>query len=442
MARARPGVAALLKRLGRVAGGVADAELLIRNGDVATLAGPPVARDAVAADEVALERGTDVVVTDGRIAWVGPSGEWGGSAATVLDATGRLVTPGYVDPHDHLVYAGDRAFEIGLKLQGRSYMEILAAGGGIAYTVERTRAADVGRLVAQSAPRLRRMVRNGTTATEAKSGYGLTTESELRMLAAAARLEEEERVPMAHTFLGAHAVPAEYKDRPDGYVDRVVDEMVPAVAEQGIARFCDVFVEEGVFTHEQGARIFEAALRHGLGLRLHADEIANTAGAELAARAGAVTADHLLAVSEEGIAAMAEAGTMAVLLPTVPLTMRKPHWAPGKAFLDADVPVALATDHNPNNPVTSMTLVAQLGCFLLGLSPAQALTAVTWNAGWSLGMADDVGSIEVGKRADLLVHDVPDLDHWVYEPGRQTVRSVVSGGRVVAGSRHVDRAAT
>lgn len=275
------------------------------------------------------------------------------------------------------------------------------------------------------------MLRSGTAGIEAKSGYALETEGELRMLEAAHRLEQELGVPMTHTFLGAHAVPEDHKGRADAYVDLVIDDMLPKVARQGIATFCDVFVEADVFSHEQGERIFEAARAHGLKTRLHADEIVNTRGAELAAASGSVSADHLLAVSDDGIAAMADAGTIATLLPTVPITLMQPTWAPGKRFLEAGVPVALASDHNPNNPVTDMGLVAQLGCYLLGLTPAQALTACTWNAAAANDQLDVLGSLEPGKRADLCVHEVPDLDHWAQELGRRTVRHVVRGGALL-----------
>ncbi len=408
-----------------------DCDLLITNATLATMHGPSGPRQAEAANAAAIRPGAAVAVAGDRIVWVGASDEWDGQAARTIDADGNLVTPGYVDPHNHLVYAGDRAFELGMKLAGKSYLEILAAGGGIAHTSGLTRAASVDGLVAETRPRLDRMIQGGITSLEAKSGYALDVEGELRMLAAGVRLGEQSGATVVNTFLGAHAVPAEYKGRTDAYVDLVIDEMIPRVAEQGIARYCDVFVEEGVFTFDHGAAIFAAAREAGLGLRLHADEIVNTRGAQLAAEAGCVSADHLLRVSNEGIAAMAEAGTVATLLPTVPLTLFKPEWPSGKAFLEAGVPVALASDHNPNNPVTNLTLVAQLGCFVLGLTPAQALTAVTWNAACTLGLESEVGSIEVGKRADLLVHDVPGLDYWVYEPGRQTVRTVVMGGRAL-----------
>ncbi len=387
----------------------------------------PRAADAAVAEATP---GQTIAVDAGRIAWMGSDDDWDGHADETIDAAGRLVTPGFVDAHTHLVYGGDRAFEMGMKLAGKSYMEILAAGGGIAYTREQTRALDVDGLVAQARPRLQRMMRNGTTALEAKTGYALETAGELRMLEAGRELESV-GAWMSHTFLGAHAVPAEFKDDVAGYVDLVIDEMIPAVAKQGIAEYCDVFVEAGVFTAEHGRAIFEAAKRSGLKVRLHADEIVNTAGAQLAAEVGAITADHLLRVSPAGIAAMAEAGTIATLLPTVPMTLMQPTWAPARDFLAAGVPVALASDHNPNNPITSMNTVTQLACYLLGMTPEQAWTGATWNAACSLGREADIGSLEVGKRADLILHDVTDLAHWAYEPARSTVARVLSAGHWV-----------
>ncbi len=402
--------------------GVVD--LLIDGGNVATLDGPGGPRPGDAA-RVDVREGWSVGIEAGRVAFIGPS-QAAPEASRVIDARGRLVTPGYVDSHTHLVYAGDRAFELEMKLQGKEYLEILAAGGGIAHTTKATLAATVQELSDAARPRLHRMMGNGSTTIEAKSGYALQQDGELRILEAGKALESE-GARMAHTFLGAHAVPEGHTA--ESYTDEVI-AMMPAIAKQGIARFCDVFVEENVFTTEQGRAIFDAAKRHGLQPRLHADEIVNTGGAQLAAEAGCISADHLLRVSDEGITAMADAGTIATLLPTVPITLMRPEWAPGKKFLDAGVPIALASDHNPNNPVTDMGLVAQLGCYLLGLDPEQALTAVTWNAAQALGM-DDVGHLQVGARADVVVHDVPDLAHWIYEPGRSTVDTVVCAGRVL-----------
>lgn len=406
-------------------------DLLIRTATLATLEGPQKPRDGFEASECGMEAGWTVAVRDGRIVWVGPDPDWKGKATKVLDARRKLVTPGYVDAHTHLVYAGDRANELKMKLQGKSYMDILAAGGGIMQTVRATREASDNELEEAAVARLRRMLRCGTTTVEAKSGYGLDTATELRQLATHPRLLRRTGVPVVSTFLGAHAVPEEYRGRTDAYVDLVVDEMLPKVAEQHIARFCDVFVEEGAFTAEHGEHILRKAKGLGFQLRMHADEIVNTAGAELAAKVGCMSADHLLRVSDAGIAALAEHGTIATLLPTVPLTMMKPEWAPASKILAARVPVAVATDHNPNNPVVDLQFAAQMACYGMRLTPAQALTAVTWNAACALGVEDQVGSIEAGKIANLVLHDVPGLNHWVYEFGRNTARTVILNGKIV-----------
>ncbi|MES2155600.1 MAG: imidazolonepropionase [bacterium] len=406
-------------------------DLLIRTGTVATMEGPQSPRDGTFANDCGLEAGWTVAVKNDRIAWVGPDPEWRGKAKTTLNAKRRLVTPGFVDSHTHLVYGGDRANELKQKLAGKSYMQILADGGGIMSTVRATREATDNELEEQALDRLRRMVHHGTTTLEAKSGYGLDTKAELRILGVAPRLFKRTGIPIVSTFLGAHAVPDEFKGRTDAYVDLVVDEMLPEVHKQEVARFCDVFVEDGVFTFEHGHRILTAAKKAGFEVRLHADELSNTKGAELAAQVGCLSADHLLRISEEGVQAMAEAGTIATLLPTVPLTMIQPQWAPARKLLDALVPVALASDHNPNNPVLSMGLVGQLGSYAMGLTPAQAMTAVTWNAACALGVETQVGSLEVGKKANLLLHDCSDLAHWTYALGHNSVTHVVLNGKIV-----------
>jgi len=407
------------------------ADLLVRNATVATMEGPNKARDGFEANDCAMEAGWAVAMKDGRITWVGPEPDWKGKTARSLDARRKLVTPGYIDSHTHLVYAGDRANELRLKLQGKSYMDILAAGGGIMKTVRATREATENELEEAAHARVREMLHHGTTTLEGKSGYGLETRTELKQLAVHPKLLKRTGVAIVSTFLGAHAVPEEYKGRTDAYVDHVVDDMLPAVAEQNIARYCDAFVEEGVFTFEHGEKILKAARKLGFEVRLHADEIVDTKGAELAAKVGCVSADHLLAVSDAGIKAMSDAGTIATLLPTVPITMMKPQWAPAKKFLEAQVPVVLASDHNPNNPVYDMGFVAQLACYMMGLTPAQALTAVTWNAACALGVEDKVGSLEVGKVANLIVHDAPTLDHWAAGFGHSTARHVILNGRIV-----------
>jgi len=406
-------------------------ELLVRNATVATLEGPQRARDGFEASDAGLEAGWAVAVKEGRIVWVGPEPDWRGKTARSLDARRKLVTPGFVDAHTHLVYAGDRAKELRLKLQGKSYQDILAGGGGILQTVRQTREATENELEESAHARLREMLHHGTTTLEGKSGYGLDTKTELKQLAVHPRLLKRTGVAVVSTFLGAHAVPEEYKGRQDAYVDLVCDEMLPAVGEQNIARYCDVFVDEGAFTVEQGERILKRAREIGFETRLHADELSDTGAGALAAKVGCVAADHLLKVSDASIKAMSEAGTIATLLPTVPVTMMKPQWAPAAKLLEALVPVAVATDHNPNNPVLDLGLAARLGCYMMGLNPAQALTAITWNAACALGVEGKVGSLEPGKVANLVVHDSPGLDQWAAALGQSTVRHVVLNGRLV-----------
>jgi imidazolonepropionase len=408
-----------------------DYDLVVRRATVATMDGPAGARDAAAANDCGLEAGWTVAVKGGRIAWVGPDPDFRGTATTSLDAKRRLVTPGYVDAHTHLVYAGDRSRELRDRLAGKPYMDILAGGGGIMQTVRATREATDNELDEQALGRLRQMVHNGTTTVESKSGYGLDEATELRQLAVNPRVSKRSGVAIVSTFLGAHAVPDEYRGRADAYVDFLLDTVLPAVHAQEVARFCDVFVEDGAFTVEQGERILRKAKGLGFQLKVHADEIVNTGGAELAGRVNALAADHLLRVSEAGIQALAETGTIACLLPTVPLTMMKPEWAPAKRLLAAGIPVAVATDHNPNNPVLSLQLAAQLACYAMGLTPAQALTAVTWNAAEALDVERHVGGLQPGKVANLLIHDVPNLDRWVYDLGRTTATHVILNGKLV-----------
>lgn len=410
---------------------MSDADLLIRKATVATLEGAAGARDGVAAEELGLEAGWAVACKGGRITWVGPDDEWRGKATRVIEARRKLVTPGYVDAHTHLVYGGDRAHELKMKLQGRTYMEILQKGGGIMATVRATRAATDNELEEAAAQRLRQMLACGTTTVEAKSGYGLDAETELRILALHPKVSRRVGVPIVSTFLGAHAVPEEFAGRTDAYVDLVVDDVLPKVADQQVARYCDVFVEKDVFSVAQGERILTKARQLGFQLRMHADELANLGGAQLAAKMGCASADHLLQVDDEGIQAMAGKGTVAVLAPTVPLTLMTKGWAPARKLLEAGVPVAVATDHNPNNPVVDVQLCAQLSCYAMGLTPNQALTAVTWNAACALDVQDKVGSIEVGKVANLVVHDVAMPQDWVACLGRNTAKAVILNGKLV-----------
>jgi imidazolonepropionase len=357
-----------------------------------------------------------------------------------VDAAGGTVTPGLVDPHTHLLFAGSRERELVLRQRGAGYLDILAAGGGILSTVAATRAASADELLAHGRRWLDEMLSHGVTTVEAKSGYGLEPKAELRLLEAAHVLGGEGPIDVVPTFLGAHAVPPEYRSRPDGteaYVRSVVEEQLPAVAAQGRARFCDVFCEIGVFSADQSRRILEAGLRLGLGARLHADEIQPSGGAELAAELGAASADHLAVPSEEGIEALAGAAAdgrpvVATLLPATTWFLMADHAAPARTLIERGVPVALGTDFNPGtSPTASLPLVMTVACLSLRLTPAEALAAVTINAAAALGLADEIGSLEPGKAADLVVWRVPAAAQIPYWPGADLARLVVKRGRVV-----------
>ncbi len=357
-----------------------------------------------------------------------------------LDARGGAVTPGLVDPHTHLLFAGSRENELELRQRGAGYMEILAAGGGILSTVEATRAASAEELTAHGRRWLDEMLSHGTTTIEAKSGYGLDLATELRLLDVAYGLGREGPIEIVPTYLGAHAVPPEFRTRPDGveaYVRHILEEQLPGVAAHGRARFCDVFCEEGAFTADQSERILLAAAGFGMGLRLHADEIVPSGGAELAAKLGATSADHLATPSPAGVDALAEASAegrpvVATLLPATTWFLMKEHHAPARTFIERGVPVAVGTDFNPGtSPTASLPLAMTLACLNLGLSPDEALAAVTINAAHSIGMGEEIGSLESGKAADLVIWNVPSSRQIPYWPAADLVRTVVKRGRIV-----------
>ena len=357
-----------------------------------------------------------------------------------LDARGGAVTPGLVDPHTHLLFAGSREGELELRQRGASYLDILAAGGGILSTVAATRAASEDELSAHGRRWLDEMLAHGVTTVEAKSGYGLDLATELRLLEVAHQLGKEGPIEVVPTWLGAHAVPPEYRSRPDGleaYVRHLIDEQLPGVAAQGRAVAADVFCEAGVFSADQSRRILTAAAGYGLRPRLHADELAPSGGAELAAEIGASTADHLATPSEAGIAAMAAAAAdgrpvVATLLPATTWFLMKDHHAPARAFIDAGVPVAIGTDFNPGtSPTPSLPLAMTAACLNLRMSPDEVLSAVTINAALALGLADDIGSLEPGKQADLVIWNVPTARQIPYWPAADLVRTVVKKGRIV-----------
>ena len=415
--------------------------LLIHNlSEIATPTGV-AARRGSEQGRITRRRGGVVLCRDGRIDFVGDEAELerrDGALEDVerLDGNGGTLIPGFVDPHTHLPWAGSREEEFSMRLKGATYMEIAAAGGGILSTVRSTREASAEELAGLATGRMDHMLRHGTTTAEAKSGYGLSLEDELKQLEAIRWASDGHAVDLVPTLLAAHETPPEHRDDPSRYVDIVCNEIVPAAAEQGVARFCDVFCEEGVFTQADSRKVLAAGRDHGLGPRLHADEFVDSGGAELAAELGALSADHLIAISDAGIAAMAEAGITAVLLPGTSFFLMKHTYAPGRRLIESGIPVALATDCNPGSSNTeSLPMVVVLAVFEMGLTIEEALTGATLNAASCLGLGAEIGSIERGKRADLVLLDAPNLLHLAYHYGVNPVAAVVKNGRVAHTAR-------
>jgi len=383
--------------------------------------------------DVAVLPDASIVVEGERIVWVGPAAELPTPppGAEVLDVSGKAVLPGLVDSHTHLIFAGSREDEFEQRLQGRTYQEIAAAGGGINATVRRVRAASKEELKALARPRLEQLLRFGVTTAEVKSGYGLTLADELKCLEAIADLNAEGPLELVPTFLGAHAVPPEFAADRAGYLRLLTDAMLPEVARSGLARFCDVFCETGVFDLEESERVLERARGLGLGLKVHADELTPLGGAELAARLGAASADHLLCITDAGIDALAASGTVATLLPGTAFFLGMPY-APARRLIDRGCAVALATDCNPGTcPTENLPLAGTMACAQMKMLPAEAVAALTLNAAAALGLSDRLGSVEVGKQADLVVCDFPDYRHLFYHFGVHHAWRVLKRGRVV-----------
>ncbi|MFE8698491.1 imidazolonepropionase [Cytobacillus sp. FJAT-53684] len=396
-------------------------------------------RSKEAMSELGLIEDGSLWLEDGKIQAVGTTVELAKryadktQEAEIVDATGHLVTPGLVDPHTHVVYGGSREREFEMRLEGATYMDIMNAGGGIHATTRMTREATEEELFEQTTRRLDSFLQHGVTTVEGKSGYGMNLETELKQLRMMKRLQEAHAIDLVPTFMGAHAVPPEYKGREDEFVDHIIQDMLPIVAEEKLAEFNDVFCEIGVYTPEQTERILEAGKKLGLTPKIHADEIEPYGGAELAAKVGAISAEHLLKASDEGIQAMAKSGTIACLLPATALYLREGA-AAGRKMIDEGVAVAISTDCNPgSSPTTSMPLVMNLACISMRLTPAEALTAATYNAACAINRHNLVGSLEVGKQADIVLWNVKNYQELQYLFGVNHVKAVWKKGVQVVG---------
>jgi imidazolonepropionase len=413
------------------------ADFILRHAQpLITCAGPIPRVGSAMAQSSAIGDGA-LAAREGRLLFVGPTEVCDAlveraPGATVLDVTGCAVVPGFVDPHTHAVFAGDRRDELGRRLAGATYAEIAAEGGGILKTVRATREASVDELVEASRPRLVEMLRAGTTTAEVKSGYGLSADGEVKMLRAIERLAGNQPIELSPTFMGAHELPPEYRDDREGYIRLIIDEMIPAVAAGRLAEWNDVFCERGVFTPDEAERILQAGRRAGLAPRIHANELGETGGAGVAARIGARSADHLVFLSDADIAALARAGVVATLLPAASFYLKLGRFAPARRLVDEGVPVAIATDVNPGGGFSpSMPFAMTLACFGMGLTFEEALNAATVNAAYALDRHDRVGTLEPGKQCDAVV--VRGAPTELLRVGADAIRMVIKRGSVVAG---------
>ncbi|MDR2649894.1 MAG: imidazolonepropionase [Clostridiales bacterium] len=405
-------------------------DLLLKNiGLLATPTGID-ARRGKAQGEITLRSHAAVGIHKGRIVFVDHTNN-SAVAEHTLDCAGKLVTPGLVDCHTHLVFGGWRQHEMKQKFAGVPYLEILKAGGGILNTVKATRSASEEDLFQKAQTLLREMLYYGTTTCEAKSGYGLELETELKQLRVIRRLNKAGPVELAATFMGAHAIPEEYASDREGYINLVCEEILPRAARENLAEFCDVFCDEGVFTPEESARVLKRASDLGLGLKAHADEISPVEGAEMAAECGCISAEHLIAASDAGIMAMAEKNVIAALLPATSFWLGKPY-ARACEMIRKNVPVAVATDFNPGScPCLNLQFAMSLACLKYRLTPAEALTSVTLNGAAAIRRAESLGSVEPGKQADLIIWDAPDLDYIFYRCGSNLAQTIIKKGDII-----------
>jgi imidazolonepropionase len=353
------------------------------------------------------------------------------SGTEIIDAKGKTVMPGFVDPHTHLIFGGSREDELKLKLEGKTYLDILHMGGGILRTVRDTRGASSEDLFTSASKRLDRMLGMGTTTVEAKSGYGLETTTEIKCLEVIAMLDKKHSMDLVPTFLGAHAIPPEYEKDSQGYVSLVVEDMLPKIGEQKLADFCDVFCEKEVFSVEQSRLILTKGKEFGMRPKIHADEIIRLGGSELAAEVGAISASHLVKSSDEGVRRMAESGVVGVLVPGTPFALMQKEYPKARDMINSGVPLALATDLNPNCWTESMQFMITLACYNMGMLPSEAIVASTINAAHAIGRDHEVGSLEVGKKADIIILDCPNHMHIPYRLAGNLVDGVIKGGEVV-----------
>jgi len=403
-------------------------DLLITNAYLASPTGN-LPKGGNSQGDVTVSIKSDIGIKDEKIAYVGAKNNQA-TASQIIDAQGRLVTPGLVDAHTHLVFGGYRQNELKLKLEGASYLEILAAGGGILSTVEATKFASHRDLLDKASGFLDAMLAHGTTTVEAKSGYGLDFDTELKQLRVVSELNKNHKMDLVSTFMGAHAVPPEHKENPDVYVELLVNEIIPKIAKTKLAKYCDIFCEQSVFDVEQSQKILSAAKEHGFELKIHADEIVDLGGAKLAAKLGAVSAEHLIAASDEGIDALAASSAIAVLLPATSFYLGKPY-ARARDMLAKDIPVAIASDFNPgSSPSFNMQLPMTLAYVNYRMYPKEILTAVTLNAACAIGLGETKGTIELGKDADIVIWDCPDLDYLFYRFGNNQVYKVIKNGAI------------
>ena len=384
--------------------------------------------------ELGIVENGSVLVQDGVIAWVGRTDQLGVAIeedATVIDGDGCIMLPGFIDAHTHLLFAGSRADEFAVRASGKSYQEIAGAGGGILSTVHATRSATKKDLKKVASQRLDAMLQHGTTTAEVKSGYCLTEEGELKLLEAMKELMDEHYATIIPTFLGAHAVPPEYAGRSDDYVELLTGHLLPLVAQRGLARYCDVFCENGYFTVDQSRRLLTKARELGLGVKIHADQLNQIGASRLGSELRATSVDHLERIDSEGIDALKESGSVAVALPGVSFFMNE-RYAPARRLIDAGIPVAVASDFNPGTCMAfSIPLMMTIACTQMGLTPEEAITASTLNGAAAVGYSQFVGSVEVGKNADLVLYDVPDYRHLAYYFGLNHVAKVIKKGTIL-----------